>query len=184
VRLFVALWPPEHVVAELAETVAAVRPLGSELRWTRPEQWHLTLAFFGEVAEERLPELTERLARAARRHPAVSLRFASGGRFGDRVLWTRVEGDRDVVRRLADSASAAARRSGLDVEDRPYRPHLTLARGTPGADLRPLVTALASYTGTDWTAERLHLVRSSLGKGPGRTAVYDTVQAWPLRGKG
>jgi len=95
-----------------------------------------------------------------------------------------VEGDREPLRRLAASAGAAARRSGLDVEDRPYRPHLTLARNTGGADLRPLVTALAAYTGIDWTADRLHLVRSRLGQGPGRTAAYDTVAYWPLQEAG
>jgi 2'-5' RNA ligase len=182
VRLFVALWPPEHVVAELAESLAGVRALQPHLRWTRPEQWHLTLVFLDEVAEERLPQLTNRLARAARRHPELSLRFAGGGRFGDRVLWTRVDGDRATLRQLTAAAAAAARRSGLAVEDRPYRPHLTLARNSSGADLRPLVTALAPYRGTAWTADRLHLVRSRLGKGPGRTSQYDTVAAWPLKG--
>ena len=179
-----ALWPPQDALAELAETLAAVRPLEPDVRWTRPEQWHLTLVFLGEVAEERLPGLTERLARAARRHPSLRLRFAGGGRFGDRVLWTRVEGDREPLRRLAGSATAAARRAGIGVDDRPYRPHLTLARNPQGADLRPLVAALAPYAGTSWTADRLHLVRSRLGAGPGRTASYDTVAAWPLSATG
>jgi len=183
VRLFVALWPPEQAVKELADAIAGVRALEPAVRWTRTEQWHLTLAFLGEVAEERLPELNGRLARAARRHPALSLRFAGSGRFGDRVLWTRVEGDREPLRHLAASAAAAARRSGVAVDDRPYRPHLTLARGARGADMRPLVAALASYAGTGWTAEQLHLVRSRLGKGPGRTSAYDTVAAWPLGAK-
>jgi 2'-5' RNA ligase len=184
VRLFVALWPPEQVVEELAGAIARVRPLEQDLRWTTPEQWHLTLVFLGEVSEERLPELSRRLARAAQAHPVLSLHFAGGGRFGDRVLWTRVEGDREPLRRLAASASAAARRTGLDVEDRPYRPHLTLARNTGGAHLRPLVAALAAYTGTAWTADQLHLVRSRLGQGPGRKAAYDTVAHWPLRAAG
>jgi len=184
VRLFVALWPPEQVMAEVAEVVARVRPLAQELRWTRPEQWHLTLSFLGEVAEDALPELGERLGRAAGRHAAVTLAFGGGGRFGDRVLWTRVNGDRERLRNLAASATAAARRTGVDVDDRHYRPHLTLARGRPGADLRPLVAALDSYSGQPWTASDLYLVRSRLAQGPGRTAAYDTVAAWPLRETG
>jgi 2'-5' RNA ligase len=184
VRLFVALWPPENVVRELADALAAIQPPGSSVRWTRVEQWHLTLVFLGEVGEDRLPELTDRLGRAARRHPALSLHFAGAGRFGDRVLWTRVEGDREPLRQLAASASAAARRTGLDVDDRPYRPHLTLARNLRGADLRPLVAALAPYTGSTWIADRMHLVRSRLGQGPGRTSRYETVTEWPLRATG
>lgn len=52
-------------------------------------------------------------------------------------------GDRDALRRLVDTVRAAARRSGLPTERRPYRPHLTLARAdTPAPDLAPLVSAL------------------------------------------
>ena len=166
-----------------------------------------------------LPELTERLARAARRHPPVSLALAGGGRFGDRVLWTRVQlvagefpsarrvrsaaspiprrvahsgtassasghgaprGGVDALRRLAGSVAAAARRSGIAVDDRPYRPHLTLARGRAGADLRPAVAALTGFAGSPWTADALHLVRSRLGAGPGGTAAHEIVGTWPL----
>ena len=183
-RLFVAVWPPEDALAEVAELVDRVRPLAPELRWALPEQWHLTLAFLGEVAEDALPELSRRLERAARRHEAMTLSLAGGGRFGDRVLWTRVQGARDQLRQLAASAAAAARRTGIAVEDRPYRPHLTLARARTRADLRPLVAALDSFQGRPWVARELHLMRSRLGQGRDRTAAYETVFAWPLRETG
>jgi len=182
--LFVALWPPEEALAEVAELVDRVRPLAPDLRWTRPEQWHLTLAFFGEVAEVSLPELQTRLGRAAHRHPAMRLSLAGGGRFGDRVLWTRVQGDREELRHLAAAAAAAARRTGIDVEDRPYRAHFTLARARGRADLRPVVEALVSFAGRPWVARELQLVRSRLGQGAGRASAYDTVAAWPLRETG
>ena len=49
-------------------------------------------AFLGEIDENVLPDLTTRLARAARRHPPQELALSGAGRFGDRVLWTRVRG--------------------------------------------------------------------------------------------
>ena len=45
-RLFVAAWPPPEVVASLA---ALPRPDVAGLRWTRPDQWHVTLRFLGHV---------------------------------------------------------------------------------------------------------------------------------------
>jgi 2'-5' RNA ligase len=152
------------------------------LRWTPAGQWHLTLAFLGEIDgdaldEGVLPDLTARLARAARRHPPQELALSGAGRFGDRVLWTRVRGD---LRALAASVSAAARRCRIAVEDRPYRAHLTLARARPGTDLRPAVDALRDFTGTTWTATTLHLVRSTLGAGPGGTAAHEVIATWPL----
>jgi RNA 2',3'-cyclic 3'-phosphodiesterase len=177
-RLFVAVVPPREAVAELDAAVGPLR--GRELRWTGTEQWHLTLVFLGEVGEETLPELEERLGRAARRHPAHALRFAGAGRFGNRVLWAGVRGDTRTLGRLAESAQAAARRCGIAVEERPYRAHLTLARAANGTrpDLRPYVEALAGFEGEEWQAGELCLMRSRLGGGPAR---YERLQEWQLR---
>jgi 2'-5' RNA ligase len=84
------------------------------------------------------------------------------------------------VRRLAASVAAAARRSGIPVDDRPYRPHLTLARVRDRADLRPAVAALGTFAGSPWTPDALHLVRSRLGAGPGGTAAHEVLATWPL----
>jgi RNA 2',3'-cyclic 3'-phosphodiesterase len=181
-RLFVALKPPSEAVAELDGAVAALREQVPGLRWTAPAQWHLTLTFLGEVTEGDVPHLCERLGRAASRSPALLLRFRGGGRFGRRVLFTHVDGSRDQLRRLAAGTTAAARRTGLAVEDRPYRPHLTLARADGGPDLSPLVAALHPFEGSGWEANEVHLVRSRLGAGEGRRSVYEDVDAWPLGG--
>ena len=176
---FVALIPPAAVLDELAATVAPVQTARTDLRWTPTAQWHLTLAFLGEIDEGVLADLETRLARAARRHPPMKLALGGAGRFGDRVLWTRVQAP-DGLRALAASVGAAARRVKIAVDDRPYRPHLTLARARPGTDLRPAVDALRGFAGTAWTADALHLVRSRLGAGPGGTAAHEVVETWPL----
>jgi 2'-5' RNA ligase len=192
-RAFVALIPPAAVLTELAAAVAPLQAGHSDVRWTPSGQWHLTLAFLGEIDEGVLPELTERLARAARRYPPIALALGGAGRFGDRVLWTRVlaapaaepgsgpgRTGVDDLRALAASVGAAARRCRIAVDDRPYRPHLTLARARPGGDLRPLVDELRGFAGTPWTADALHLVRSRLGAGPGGTAAHEVIATWPL----
>lgn len=181
-RLFVALMPPAPVLAELGQHTAPLRQRAPGLRWTRTEQWHVTLAFLGEVDDAALPRLSRRLARAAARHPPPRLRFDGGGRFGDRVLWTGVQGDRRALRALVDTVRAAARRSGVPVPDRDYRPHLTLARSGGDTDLRPLAGLLAGFHGTPWTADGVALVRSRLGAGPDGTAVHQQVAHWPLTG--
>jgi len=182
-RLFVALVPPADALAELATAVEAL-PATPGVRWTRSAQWHVTLAFLAEVDDRARGALTERLGRVAHRHAPPTLAFAGGGRFGKQVLWTRVDGDRPALVRLADAVRAAARRCGLPTESRPYRPHLTLARaGHPAPDLAPLATALGGFTGRPWTAADLHLVRSELGAGPGGTAKHETLATWPLTGR-
>jgi 2'-5' RNA ligase len=178
-RLFVAVLPPPLALAELDAVVSPLRGVGRELRWTGTESWHLTLAFLGEVGEERVPELQERLGRAARRHPAHQLRLAGGGRFGSRALWTGVSGEVRTLGRLAESAQAAGRRMGVPMEERPFRAHLTLARAANGTrpDLRPLVAALSGFEGEEWQAGEVCLMRSRLGGGPAR---YERLRAWRL----
>ena len=82
-RLFTAVVLPDDVVAELD---AAAAPHRDEvLAWTHPEQWHITLAFYGQVEDARVPELKTRLTRAAKRYPVLSLALDGAGRF-DKVF--------------------------------------------------------------------------------------------------
>ena len=113
-RAFVALIPPAAVLAELAAALAPVQAAHPDLRWTPAGQWHLTLAFLGEIDgdaldEGVLPDLTARLARAARRHPPPELALSGAGRFGDRVLWTRVRGELRRARRVGRCGRPALR---------------------------------------------------------------------------
>jgi 2'-5' RNA ligase len=181
VRLFVALTPPADRVDELSAALDEVRGAFTGLRWTPPEHWHLTLAFLGEVDERVLPDLQVRLARSAARHEPLELRLAGAGRFGSRVLWIGMRGDTDGLRRLAGSVQAAARRARIQLDERPFRPHLTLARARgPAVDLRPLVERIRTFTGDPWTAADLRLMRSHLGAGAGGSARHEPVGSWPL----
>jgi 2'-5' RNA ligase len=182
-RLFVALTPPPDVVAELRIATEALRAEQPGLRWVLPDQLHLTLAFLGEVGEGTASDLAERLGRVAGRHPPLLLSLGGAGRFGNRVLWTRVRGESDRLRRLAASVQAAGRRARLPVEARPYRPHLTLARARDGADLLPALAALGGFEGRAWAVDELHLVCSHLGAGPGGTARHELRASWPLQGR-
>lgn len=136
-RLFAAIVPPPEVVAAVDDTMSGLDVPG---RRVPPENWHVTLRFVGQidqVAYERwLSSLDARVA-------AGKLRMALGGLGAfprppkATVLWIGVEGDR--VADLAADVDDAAVAAGLEAEERPYRPHLTLARVRPPADVRDLV---------------------------------------------
>jgi 2'-5' RNA ligase len=177
-RLFVALDVPPVAIDHLEAAVAAVRDRYPDLRWVAADRRHVTLAFLGEVEERALAGLTGRLDRAAQRHHELALRFAGAGRFGSRVVWVGVHGDREPLSRLAQCVAAAARRAGVPVDARPHRAHVTLARGrTTSLDLRPVVADLADYAGPPWRARSFSLVRSHLGPQP----QYEVLAGFPLR---
>ncbi|WP_459182271.1 RNA 2',3'-cyclic phosphodiesterase [Streptomyces sp.] len=184
-RLFVAVVPPEDALRELEQAARGLRglPGADELRWTERAGWHLTLAFLGEVPEALLPELGERLDRAARRHEPYDLGLAGAGRFGDRTLWAGLTGG--DLRRLAGSAGAAARKAGVEITaEHGFHAHLTLARQRPHGriPLRPFADELSDFAGTPWTADAITLVRSHAPTPgmPGAQPRYEALRTCPL----
>ncbi|MFI9806505.1 RNA 2',3'-cyclic phosphodiesterase [Streptomyces sp. NPDC052301] len=187
-RLFAAVLPPEQVVHELAAEVAKLQTLpGAErLRWTNRPGWHFTLAFYGEVADDLVPDLSDRLARAAHRTAPFPLALSGGGQFGrGKALWTGASGDVEALGLLADRAESAARKAGVPMgEHRRYKAHLTVARSRDSVDVRPYVELLHEFTGRTWTVGELALVRSNLPRSgvPGEQPRYEAVGRWQFGG--
>ena len=186
-RLFVALVPPEDVLAEVERAVQGRRDEWPHLRWVSPELWHVTLAFLGNVDEELLPGLRTLLARTAAGHEAREVSFAGAGAFPSAgrasVFWVGVRGPeegrgRPVFARLAGSIAAGVEKLGVPQDRKRFHPHLTLARCRERTDLRDLVDGMAVFAGRTWRADAVHLMRSHLG----RTVRYESLAAWPLGG--
>ena len=184
--MFVAVLPPEEVLADLEAYVEPRRGL-APFRWTLPEQWHLTLAFVEHVPDRAYDDLVERLARAARKRRPVRLRVAGGGAFPNaaraRVLYADVEAtevDREELRRLATGARAAATRAGAPPDGQRFRPHLTLARLGRPLEATDWVRLLDVYRGPEFTVEEVALVASYLGEGPRNRARHEVVATFTL----
>lgn len=166
-RLFLAVWPPADIVASLA---ALPRPETAELRWTTPDQWHVTLRFLGPT--EVVPVETA-LATVATAHAVAALGPAVG-RFGHRILHVPVAG----LDTIASAVAAATADLGRPPEDRPFAGHLTLGRVAKGAGVDLRRFAGAAIDG-HWDVTDICLVESRLSPAGAR---YEVVQRFPLRG--
>lgn len=183
-RLFVAVTPTPEARAELHRATVAARAAHPSLRWTRPDDWHVTLVFLGEVPVALLPDLRGVLSEVAVRQGEFRLLLDGADRFGDRVLWAGLEGDLARLAALADAVRVAVTSCGLPGDERPFRGHLTLARSGRHDvhGIRNAAAQLASFKGTPWEVTHLHLVGSTFGRsGPVR---YRNVDTWPLTGTG
>lgn len=169
-RLFVALEVPGDVRGRVDAAVAPVRDRFPGLRWTRPEAWHLTLAFLGEVGPAVAERLPDALAPgAALAPPALSLSLAGPGAFGTRVLWLGVADEpAGAVAALGARLQDAAAGEGIEVDRKPVRPHLTLARARGRDAVSPMVVDACPHVEARWSADRAVLYRSELGGGPAR----------------
>ncbi|HVY11747.1 MAG TPA: RNA 2',3'-cyclic phosphodiesterase [Mycobacteriales bacterium] len=181
-RLFAAIDPPNAERERLLTWLAAARLEATDLRLTPSDQWHITLAFYGETPGGSVAELTERLRRTAQRSDAPSVQLRGVGSFPAdparaKVLWVGLDGDLPQLSRLADRCVAAGRRTGLDVDARTFRGHLTIGRPRrEPVDLRPVLAALPPYVGEPWLATTVRLVRSHLGA----QVRHETLEEIPL----
>lgn len=207
-RLFAAVWPPEDVLDHLDLALGAVRRTlpgdgTGPVRWSARETWHLTCAFYGDVADGRVPDLVGALSRAAATSAPYRLRLRGAGVFSHRTLWVGVGGHTAAQQALAHAAVVAGEAAGTRPDDRPReRAHLTIGRvqdlggrrgGRPwrpprressdAFDADALVGAMAVYEGPEWTVDELLLVASKPGAGRGGGPLYTTVDAFGLAGE-
>jgi 2'-5' RNA ligase len=136
VRLFVAIDLDEASRLAIAEEQTRLKASieqgrGSSLRWVKPEQMHLTLVFLGNVTDDRSPAVVDTM-RAAVPYRPFDIELRGIGVFpprgAPRVLWLGLQrGAADVieVQRLIAARLTA---TGVELEQRPFQPHLTLAR--------------------------------------------------------
>jgi len=185
-RAFVAVVPDQDAraaAAELRDRVRAVAPAGA--RWVSDAALHVTLAFLGSIDAELLPRLRDALASAVGDLVPFDVTLGSPGAFPSaarpRVLWIGIASGGDPFCRLAGAVRAAMAPLPVEKEERPFRPHLTIARvrspsraPTLTADLRRVRLAE-----TGWRVRNVTLFESVPGAG-GPT--YRALATVPLGG--
>ncbi|WCD90577.1 RNA 2',3'-cyclic phosphodiesterase [Streptomyces xanthophaeus] len=183
--MFIALAPPDEAKEELARELRPAYEAYPGMRWNRIEDWHITLAFLGELPVATVPLLRPPLAELAAARRPLELALGGGSHFGERVLWSGIEGDLEGLHRLAADVRTVVKECGIAFEDRPLRPHLTLARSRRNDPTSAVEAAagLAAFTGRPWQTDRLHLVGSNFGRGPGPIH-YRDIEAWKFAGTG
>jgi RNA 2',3'-cyclic 3'-phosphodiesterase len=165
-RVFFALWPTRRVRERLvAATRDAVASAGG--RAVHPENYHITIAFLGEVDE---PALDRLLAVPPVRTGPVDLALDRLGGFGRaRVAWLAPTRMPSALTALEQVLWRRLENAGFKRETRPFRPHLTLARKA-----RPVQGMLEPVR---WRATRLALVESVAGVDGAR---YRPLAFWSL----
>jgi 2'-5' RNA ligase len=173
IRLFAALSLPDPITDRLA---ALQRGLPGRL--TAPENMHVTLAFFGQVAETTAADIDAALG--AVRAPRFAFWLDGAGAFGGskpRLIHAVVRPD-PALTALHDKVAQAGRSAGVPVDAGRFTPHVTLSRIAAG-DITALaaakaLSARAAFLAGPIEATAFHLYRSDLGRaGPAYTALRD-----------
>ncbi|MGB9071760.1 MAG: RNA 2',3'-cyclic phosphodiesterase [Terriglobales bacterium] len=194
-RIFVGIDLESGIRASIARFLDGVCGFAPDVRWVRPESLHLTLKFIGEQKPDRVEAIQERLRGV--QGAAVELRFAGYGFFptpkAPRVFWIGIEAGPRLAE-LAANIDAAVAELGIPREDRPFSPHLTLARGGSGsgsprrrkgdgpsltfAVLEKRLAAMSALDFGTMTAREFFLYQSQLSPGG---AKYTKLQRFALK---
>ena len=178
-RLFVGVPVPPAALAACAALLDDVRARhgGRGVRWVSTENLHLTLRFLGLLPPSRIGALGEAVDAAAVGRAPFEVALAGAGSFpGDRrprAIWLGIERGAEELGLISRALDVALVHIGMAPDDRPFRPHLTVARtdaaGSSGstAVAAALREAAAAWR-VDFTADRVVLYRSHLGGGSPR----------------
>lgn len=182
--MFVAARLPEALVEELDAFLDPRREAGL-VRWTPPEQWHITLAFAAAVPTGRVEDLRDALGTVADRSAPVPLTVAGAGAvpspYAAKALWLRADADDPAaLERLARRCRTAISRCGVAVQGGDFVPHLTVARSRTPVEATRLLRVLDAAPPLRGMVAEMALVESGLGQGPGGRARHTVVEAFPL----
>ena len=185
-RLFLAGVVPDAVKQTLHAQLEPVRAATRQARWLPPDTLHLTLVFLGSVPDASVLPLQAAFGGVCGRHHAVKLRFAGVETFGPtrspRVLATTLAGDVGELHALVTDARHTAEPLVPLEAERPFRPHLTVARArsTHGDLLLGRCrSALARGLEGAFVLREVALMRSDTLPGG---AVHTALARWTLSG--
>jgi 2'-5' RNA ligase len=178
-RLFTAIELPDETIWKLERLLVALRPEAA-IKWSPIDNLHVTTKFIGEWPPERVPELESALAGLLPRRP-FSIELRDLGWFPNerspRVLWAGVHADPELAE-LAHDTDQRLAQLGIAVEERPFTPHLTLARiknPVPLNQLRMKVQDLQPAAMGSFEVSHFHLFRSDPGS---HSSIYRKLHAF------
>jgi 2'-5' RNA ligase len=130
-RLFVGIDLPSEIKRTLLEFQSELRELGVNGSWKSPDNFHITLEFLGELESDKLSVLSETLTKIAGNYRRFGLSIGGIGAFPSlkrpHTLWTAVSGSLTELNRLKQDLHQELKIKGFKLDERQFRPHITLA---------------------------------------------------------
>ena len=186
-RTFIALPIPETQRTRLGRLQGLLAPDLPGVRWVTPDQFHLTLAFLGDVPDLDLAPVCLAVGEAAAKFSRMTLNLQSLGAFPDperpRTLWVGLAGpDHDRMIELQAAIAEAVAAQGYPAEGDRFTPHITLGRLRPakdgGGDVLKQVAHFRTWSAGNFEATQVLSYASTLApEGPS----YMTLASSPLR---
>ncbi len=154
-RVFIAI--KIEAGGELLKMLSTFKALlaSEKIKWVDPANIHLTLAFLGDTEERRIKILGVMLKEKCTGFNDFEFILEGAGVFRNyrdpRVIWTGIRTS-DRLTELNNTLADGLKENGFNVEERPFRPHLTIGRIRSVADTGNLENVLEKYRETEFQA--------------------------------
>jgi 2'-5' RNA ligase len=157
-RTFIAVKiEPGKMLLDAVEKMR-LRLRNESVKWVDLNQVHVTLAFIGDTSEGTIKDISEMLAVSCKGFGEIEFRVAGVGVFKSitdpRVIWAGIGNNRRLTQ-LEALISGGLKELGLGLEEKPFRPHLTLARIRTLKDQKVLGTLISDYENVVFQESRI-----------------------------
>ena len=185
-RIFVAVALAPALLAAVSGMRARLAEAESTLRWVPPENLHFTLKFLGGITAPQLTGVVAAAREVAARTQGFTITLAGLGAFPSarrpRVVWAGVSSGADHLVALAEDLDVVLRSAHASREDRPFRPHLTIARVRDAAPVRDLSKEIDALRELEWGSQTVGAIRVMESHLRPSGAIYQPVEEVWLRG--
>lgn len=142
IRSFVAIQVPDLIGQSLGKLQAQLKGSSVDVRWVHPQNFHLTLRFLGDVEENELDTIKDKLCSVSVQHKPFSLNFSGVGGFPQegrlRVVWIGVGRGQFEINKLVEDIADSLQDANVKKDKKGFFPHLTLGRVKGSPTTRPL----------------------------------------------
>jgi len=150
-RSFIAIDIPAAIKSSIDDVIRTVSGDARGIRWVSTENIHLTLKFLGDVSDDLVPDIENRLKLIGKRYQPFSIGIRGAGAFPNfknpNVLWLGVEVS-DQLGALFRDIDATLSEIGFEKDSRRFSPHLTIARVKDRHNIGPVLKELSTYKDT------------------------------------
>jgi len=180
IRSFIAVKMPLDAIERLSEAQDRLRAAEADWKWVRPDTFHITLKFLGEVEGGRISAVWDSVCEAVADSRPFAMALRGLGAFPNlhtpRVAWVGIDEGSAALVGLAAKVESACELHGFERERRPFRAHLTLGRARRPAPNPSLAAAIEGMAGADLgeaAVDRILLMKSQLTP---RGAQYEVLE--------
>jgi len=180
IRAFIGFKLPGNIISSIRKTKEDMRSYKLPIRWTRPENIHLTLKFLGNIEEAETQKVATAICDSVKDFAPISLAAKGTGVFPGikrpRILWVGIGGETDSLAGLKKALDENLGLTGFPKENRPFKGHFTIGRVKKKIDPKRLFDALKNnqeFESETFIAEKLFLFKSELRQsGPVYTELF------------